>query len=297
MTQILRRAEMINTPISIGDVEFLALKMELNSLERKYQKLVQQKVEYLSDIEEFNIQYNLHIGVIMENILNLKKEIFYKKTKYQENIKDRQTQEQETFEDVKASIDELKKTVSRFKKALEVLGKHDEICGVYKELQEGIERLEEEFFFHERKSDSTIEQINDDEKELKMLYRRAAKLCHPDIIINASKEKAHRIMQELNDAYSRKDIEKIREILLYLENGIIFESSSSWIDDIELLKAKINEYRAFIKNLQKEIEEIKASDIFILISKLDNQDRYFKDLRDELEREWMELEKEMEEIF
>ncbi|MFW6307037.1 MAG: hypothetical protein ACOC08_00160, partial [Campylobacterales bacterium] len=129
MTQILRRAEMINTSISIGDVEFLALKMELNSLERKYQKLVQQKVEYLSDIDEFNIQYNLHIGVMMENILNLKKEIFYKKTKYQENIKDRQTQEQETFEDVKASIDELKKTVSRFKKALEALGKHDEICG------------------------------------------------------------------------------------------------------------------------------------------------------------------------
>ncbi|MFP4332387.1 MAG: hypothetical protein ACLFQJ_03735 [Campylobacterales bacterium] len=296
MTQILRRAEMINTSISIGDVEFLALKMELNSLERKYQKLVQQKVEYLSDIDEFNIQYNLHIGVMMENILNLKKEIFYKKTKYQENIKDRQTQEQETFEDVKASIDELKKTVSRFKKALEALGKHDEICGVYKELQEGIERLEEELLSHERKSDSTIEQL-DDERELKMLYRRAAKLCHPDIIVNGSKEKAHRIMQELNDAYSKKDIERVREILLHLENGIIFESSSSWIDDIELLKAKIKEYRAFIQNLQNEIDEIKASDIFILISKLNNQDRYFKDLRDELEREQMELEKEMEEIF
>ena len=62
------------------DSEVQGLKLELKSLESKIQKLVEQKTEYLNDIEEFNREYNLHLGELIKDILNLKKEILYKQT-------------------------------------------------------------------------------------------------------------------------------------------------------------------------------------------------------------------------
>lgn len=60
------------------DSEVQGLKLELKSLESKLQELVEQKTEYLNDIEEFNREYNLHLGKLVKDILNLKKEILYK---------------------------------------------------------------------------------------------------------------------------------------------------------------------------------------------------------------------------
>ena len=60
------------------DSEVLGLKLELKSLEKKLQSLSQERTEYLNDIEEFNTQYNIHVGDITRNILNLKKDILYK---------------------------------------------------------------------------------------------------------------------------------------------------------------------------------------------------------------------------
>lgn len=47
--------------------------------------------------------------------------------------------------------------------------------------------------------------LNDDEKiEIKKLYKKAARLCHPDIVPIELKEKAHELMQLLNEAYSKR---------------------------------------------------------------------------------------------
>ena len=70
------------------DTEVQSLKLELKSLENKLQTLSEQKIEYLNDIEEFNTLYNLHLGELLKDILNLKKEILYKQTiKQQEKTK------------------------------------------------------------------------------------------------------------------------------------------------------------------------------------------------------------------
>ena len=42
-------------------------------------------------------------------------------------------------------------------------------------------------------------------------------------------------MQALNDAYSKKDIVKVQEILSNLENGLTFEIESDNINDKEIL--------------------------------------------------------------
>ena len=71
------------------DSEVQGLKLELKSLETKIQKLAEQKTEYLNDIEEFNREYNLHLGELIKEILELKKEILYKQTIKQQKEKEK----------------------------------------------------------------------------------------------------------------------------------------------------------------------------------------------------------------
>jgi DNA repair exonuclease SbcCD ATPase subunit len=320
------------------DEELENLKKELKSLEEKLQNLAIEKTEYLKDIEEFNIQYNIHLGDIIKSILSLKKEILYKKTIKYQKIKDTYEEEIKTFDETKDTIIELKETISELEEALENIDKddenYDEIYKAYQELQEELENLEDELYSQEQKLDETREQLeddelfneyedvksaykefeneyehikdnqkdtiklNDDEKvEIKKLYKKAARLCHPDIVSDELKEKAHEIMQALNDAYSKKDITKVKEILLNLETGISFEVSSNSIEDKEILKAKIEEFKKTIQELKNEIEEIKSDDTFITISSLDDWDIYFEGLKKDLEEEKEKLEVEAQEIL
>lgn len=320
------------------DPQIQGLKLELNSLEEKLQNLVIEKTEYLNDIEEFNTQYNIHLGDIIKSILSLKKEILYKKTIKYQKIKDIYEEEIKTFDETTETISELKETISELEEALENIDKddenYDEIYKAYQELHEELKNLEHELYSQKQKLDDTKEQLeddklfneyedvkstydefeneyehikdtqkdinklNDDEKiEIKKLYKKAARLCHPDIVSDELKEKAHEIMQALNDAYSKKDITKVKEILLNLETGKSFELSSDSIEDKEILKAKIEEFKKTIQELKNEIEEIKSDDTFITISSLDDWDEYFEDLRRDLEEEKEKLVFESKEIL
>jgi len=313
------------------DSEVQGLKLELKSLESKLQNLIEQKTEYLSDIEEFNNEYNLHLGELIKAILSLKKEMLYKKiikqhkqkAKYQENL--------QTFEETKETIEELKNTIAELEEALESIDEDDEnyeeLIKAHKELQEEIEILEKELENQEEElektkefiEDETIEeeyeeaktnfdeyeneykqtkenqkdvmQLSDDEKiELKKLFKKAARLCHPDIVPDEFKEKATQMMQQLNDAYSKKDLKKIKEILSSLENGTVFEFASDKLEDKIKLQEKIKEYKQNIKDIEDEIARIMEDDTYQTISGLDDWDEYFEELKSDLEAQKEELE-------
>jgi len=91
---------------------------------------------------------------------------------------------------------------------------------------EEYEKAEEEFntfneqYKQEKKND--IEDLSDEEKdELKQKYRKAVLLCHPDKFTDEKqKEKAHKIFVQLQEAYSKNNLKKVREILSNLEKGI-----------------------------------------------------------------------------
>jgi hypothetical protein len=53
------------------DKELLSLKFELKQLEIKFQDLIEEKTKYLNEIDEFNKEYNLHLGELIKYILNL----------------------------------------------------------------------------------------------------------------------------------------------------------------------------------------------------------------------------------
>ena len=327
------------TVVISEDIEIKELKQELKSLEEVLQQLVEEKTEYLNNIEEFNTQYNLHLGELVKNILNLRKEILYKKTIKQQKLKDKYEKDIKTYEETKVTINEIKETIEQLEEVLENINEdnedYTEIKNVYDELQVELETLESELKVQEEKLEEKKEfiknedikneyeeakthykqyedeyenvkkaqkeniKLNDEEKiELKKLYKKAAKLCHPDIVPDELKEKAHKIMQELNEAYSKQDLNKIKSILTSLETtgfGLVVVSDS--IDDKKILRAKIEEFEQNISILKEEIEDIKLDDTFITISELDDWDEYFEELKVELEAEKEKLEKQASEIL
>lgn len=305
------------------DIELQALKQELKQLETKIQILLEQKGEYLNLIEEFNIQYNLKLGDLIGEILSLQKELDLRKLNKQKEKRQEYEQDKKLYEESKKTVDEIKSSIDALEVLLEKLNKDDErydkIYQAYKQLKEELNNLEEDLKAQEEKLEKNKEFIDDkkveDEykqssfqyeefnskyeeikkevkelsqeakEELKKLFRKAAKLCHPDIVPNELKEKAHKIMQELNNAYTKQDIDKVKEILSLLENGNGFEYESDSINDKEILKKKIDEYRQHIKKLEKEIEDIKNDETYQTILEINDWDEYFRKIRDDLEEE------------
>ena len=314
------------------DKEIQGLKLELKVLENQLQSLSEQKNEYLNDVNEFTIQYTLRLGDLIRSVLKCKKDIQYRFFKAKEdafqNIMDEYEEAKEGYQDLKAQKEELEKELSEIdefddqydelyeklqelKEELETKEKEvnqkrknakeakeefeeDEVTKEYEESQEDYEEFSHEY---ENVKQQDRFELNDEEKEeLKKLFRKACKLCHPDIVADELKEQATAMMQELNDAYSKKDLKKIKEILYSLENGIAFDVASDTINDKEHLKEKIKDVRDRINHFNEEVEEIKASETYRIIHEIDDLDGYFDQLKSELQEELERLHRESEKM-
>jgi chromosome segregation ATPase len=310
------------------DKEIQGLKMELKVLENQLQELSEQKSEYLNDISEFNTQYTLRLGELIQNILKIKKDIQYRFFKAKEDafqsVMDEYEEAKEEYQELKAQKEGLEKELSEIdefddrydelyeelqelkveleakeqevnqkrKKAKEAKEEFedDEVTKEYEESQEDYEEFSDEYE-NVKKQDRF--ELNEEEKaELKKLFRKASKLCHPDIVADELKEQATAIMQQLNDAYSKKDLKKVKEILANLESGKSFDIASDTINDKELLKEKIKDIRERLDKFTKEIGEIKASETFTIIHEVDDLDGYFDKLKSDLQEELERLQRE-----
>lgn len=248
-----------NGLIVYEDKELGGLKLELKVLEAKLQELSEEKNEYLNDLNEFNLQYNLHLGEIIRKILELKKEILFTLKNDETNIH------------------------------------NDEIHKEYEEAREEFEAFDSEY-----EDIINIERFELDEDEigeLKKAYRKASKLCHPDIVPDELKSQALKLMQELNEAYNKRDLKKVKEILKMLENGSGFEVGSDSINDKQLLRLKIEDIRSKINEVVNELDEIKEDETFLIIQEVDDLEDYFDTLKIEFQEEYERLQEENNKII
>ena len=90
--------------------------------------------------------------------------------------------------------------------------------------------------YHKEYDSSKNEEVailtDEDQKELKDKYRKASKLCHPDVVSEDQKEIATKLFAELNTAYEMNDIVRVREILQNLETGHFFINKSDSFSNI-----------------------------------------------------------------
>lgn len=314
------------------DKEIQGLRLELKVLERKLQNLTEKKNDYASDIDDFNREYSLNLGEIIQQILSLREELLH----YQIFEKEKAFQaKKEKFAKAKEEVKKAKKQAVEIEEELEGLDElseeYDELYGKYENLKEDLNRKEETLKekrketkqakedlesdsanteYQEAKEDAETfekeyekvvsEDIKDlDEsqlKELKKVFRQACRLCHPDIVAEELKQQAHHVMSELNIAYKKKDLDKVKEILLSLQSGEKFEVASDTIQDRGLLERKITNTKKKIDALEAEINELIASDDFNTISNINDKTEYFAEIRNQLEEELDRLKEELNQL-
>ena len=150
---------------------------------------------------------------------------------------------------------------------------------------EGAKQQYEEFS-SERETIEKIDycELGDAEKEeLRKLYRQATKKCHPDL--NPDKEaEAQRITVELNEAYSRSDLKRVREIYEQVEKGL-FKNAQVQYNDIEALKTKVAQLRIKLTDATHKLNTLLETDEYKIMMEAGDITGYFSQKRTELEKE------------
>jgi DnaJ domain len=144
---------------------------------------------------------------------------------------------------------------------------------------------------YETSKEEIVLELTDEEiRELKQKYRKASKLCHPDVVNDSQKELAEKLFAELNAAYERNDLKRVTEILDNLEKGNFFINKSDAINEKQLLKAEIEKIRLRITEIKLQLQSIKESETYQTISTIDNWDEYFLETKEKLRQQLTTLE-------
>lgn len=128
------------------------------------------------------------------------------------------------------------------------------------------------------------------EGDIKELYRNFVKFCHPDSpqCIFEDKTEASKVFAKLSDAYKRNDLESVRYIVSLLTNGSSLYHLESF-DEIGFLRTKLETLKARLNTLAFEIEKLKGSEAFIVILQFEDWSKYFNSKKQELENQLEEL--------
>ena len=123
---------------------------------------------------------------------------------------------------------------------------------------------------------------DDEQRDLKRRFRRAAQLCHPDVVAEALKQQAESLFAELKAANDRNDLKRVSEILRTLERGDIFVPRSETITEKALLKSERTRLQTLAAQLQTDVQTLHQSETYRMISQLTDWDVYFAEKRQQL---------------
>lgn len=258
--KIIKRLEMIKSLVSIDEEE--EIQLHISKLEQLIIPDVVKKIiihlnqkEYSSAmlaIEEFLITYGQVAIYIDPEVEGLKLEAKSLEAKLN------------TLSDEKADLEKLIHEFGvRHNKELgeiiiKILRHRKENPKNTPEEQKDAEKDYEEYDeqYENIKKESVAILGEDELKELKDKYRKASKLCHPDVVSDEQKELATKIFAELSTAYEKNDLKRVNEILHNLETGNFFISKSDALNEKIILKSEIEKLRMKISELSCKYQTI-----------------------------------------
>lgn len=145
--------------------------------------------------------------------------------------------------------------------------------------------------FNSTKDKITFELTEEEQKDLKSTFRKASKLCHPDVVSDEFKEEAEKVFNDLKQAYDLNDIKKVNEILKNLEKGI-FKSNSEKISEKEKLLLIVTQLKIKLEELENNLNKLKNNETYITVTKIENLDKYFSETKEKILLELKKLENE-----
>ena len=123
----------------------------------------------------------------------------------------------------------------------------------------------------------------DEQLELKRAFRKAAQLCHPDVVSDALKFQAEAFFTELKTANDHNDLPRVRQLLVQLEQGNFFLSRSETVTEKTLLYHERTRLQTLAERLRADVLLIRASETYQTIHQITDWDVYFTEKRQQLE--------------
>jgi len=129
----------------------------------------------------------------------------------------------------------------------------------------------------------TDSKTDEESAEAKKLYRKIASIIHPDKAIDDnSRHLRTRLMAELNEAYARKDIAKMQDILdKWHESPEAVSGEDTGAELVRAIRA-IAQIKRRLSEIEKEISTIMTSDIHELMVKVHSADLAGRDILAEM---------------
>lgn len=311
------------------NLELAACKLELKALEEQLRELIDKRNERIQLLDDFNDLYLVRLGPLMKQILHLRKQLAestLRKAEAEARRRERDYRNCQQY--IAQAIDELAALKQRW---LEVTVLSSDTAALRKQIQQQTELItallaeikQLENGFSTRDTESTrqareeakekyesyqeqqqdAEQRHDKDKklsadqrqELKRLWRQASRLCHPDLVADEFKEKAHQLMVQLNQARQRGDFSAIHRLLENLKQGLEPQMASDLIDDVEQLRRKMHEVRDKIKAISRELHRLEKEESWRLATALPDKDSWFNDQENVLSKTLNILKRQVEE--
>lgn len=124
----------------------------------------------------------------------------------------------------------------------------------------------------------------EEQRALKAMFRKASKLCHPDLVADEFKAEASLTFIELKAAYKQNNLPRVKEIWQVLEQGERLTQKPELIRDKDQLQAEVNYLGSRIQVILQEIAQLKQSKAYQKLVNMDDWDDYFDDLKAALQR-------------
>jgi hypothetical protein len=113
----------------------------------------------------------------------------------------------------------------------------------------------------------------EEQKELKSLFRKGSKKCHPDLVPAEHHDAAAQMFRELSAAYEEGDLEQLRHLVKRAEADLFDAPGETGDSDErkkERLKAKIAGVREAIERTSANVQAVKASTTYLTMT--ENED-------------------------
>ena len=293
MKKILKRLELISSAIDLEENEMIAeqvVKLRALSLDadvieilemiedRRYEFVISSIATYVNRFSGVSVYTDPQIQGLKVELSILEKELNRLSEMQNEYLAEINAFTSDYYRHLGAILEEILRLQQEIAQKAYDRGELDE-----EELKES--KDEYKSFYEEAISQSkeqTLTLNDEEEKELKKLYRKASRLTHPDIMAEVFKEEATKIFIALNNSYKRKDLAKVKEIFKRLEGGESFAYGSDEINNKKLLRKKSETLREKIRVINEEIEILIHSETYLIIKETDDLDAYFNELKESL---------------
>jgi hypothetical protein len=126
----------------------------------------------------------------------------------------------------------------------------------------------------------------DEQQELKRLFRKVSKKCHPDVVPLAHQAAAAAMFRDLSEAYEKGDLVRVQQIAAQADTGIFNESAEATVADQKAsLQARVHAVRAALEKARAELTAVQQSAAYRVLSQYPDWGAYFQTQAVKLDQE------------